>query len=306
MFGIGIPELLLILVIGLIVFGPGKLPEIGKALGKSMHEFKDAVNMDTPKTVVVKAEGTEVKTEGTKMTAPGEAAGDMPLTGHLAELRKRILYSLAAVLAGTVICLFFIQNLISLLTAPAGHLYFARPAEVFVIYMKTALIAGFILASPVVFFQFWHFILPAMTDREKTWTLFFVPLSVSLFLGGIAFSYFLVMPQSLHFLMAFGGENFTPLLSMESYLEFVILMILPFGVMFNLPLLMMALALAGLVKEKTLKRGRKFVILAAFILAAVITPTPDILTQSLLALPAVFLYEISLHIIGMMERSHNR
>jgi sec-independent protein translocase protein TatC len=240
------------------------------------------------------------------MTAPGEAAGAMPLTGHLAELRKRILYSLAAVLAGTVLCLFFIQNLISLLTAPAGHLYFARPAEVFVIYMKTALIAGFILASPVVFFQFWRFILPAMTDREKTWTLFFVPLSVSLFLGGIAFSYFLVMPQSLHFLMAFGGENFTPLLSMESYLEFVLLLILPFGVMFNLPLLMMALALAGLVKEKTLKRGRKFVILAAFILAAVITPTPDILTQSLLALPAVFFYEISLHVIGIMEKAHHR
>lgn len=109
------------------------------------------------------------------MTAPGEAAGDMPLTGHLAELRKRILYSLAAVLAGTVICLFFIQNLISLLTAPAGHLYFARPAEVFVIYMKTAVIAGFILVSPVVFFQFWRFILPAMTDRERTWTILFVP-----------------------------------------------------------------------------------------------------------------------------------
>lgn len=189
---------------------------------------------------------------------------------------------------------------------PAGHLYFARPAEVFVIYMKTAVIAGFILASPVVFFQFWRFILPAMTDRERTWTILFVPLSVALFLGGIGFSYFLVMPQSLHFLMAFGGENFTPLLSMESYLEFVLLMILPFGVMFNLPLLMMALALAGLVKEKTLKRGRKFVILAAFILAVVITPTPDILTQSLLALPAVFFYEISLHVIGIMEKAHHR
>lgn len=189
---------------------------------------------------------------------------------------------------------------------PAGHLYFARPAEVFVIYMKTAVIAGFILASPVVFFQFWRFILPAMTDRERTWTILFVPLSVALFLGGIGFSYFLVMPQSLHFLMAFGGENFTPLLSMESYLEFVLLMILPFGVMFNLPLLMMALALAGLVKEKTLKRGRKFVILVAFILAAVITPTPDILTQSLLALPAVFFYEISLHVIGIMEKAHHR
>lgn len=189
---------------------------------------------------------------------------------------------------------------------PAGHLYFARPAEVFVIYMKTAVIAGFILASPVVFFQFWRFILPAMTDRERTWTVLFVPLSVALFLGGIGFSYFLVMPQSLHFRMTFGGESFTPLLSMESYLEFVLLMILPFGVMFNLPLLMMALALAGLVKEKTLKRGRKFVILAAFILAAVITPTPDILTQSLLALPAVFFYEISLHVIGIMEKAHHR
>lgn len=129
---------------------------------------------------------------------------------------------------------------------------------------------------------------------------------MALFLGGIGFSYFLVMPQSLHFLMAFGGESFTPLLSMESYLEFVLLMILPFGVMFNLPLLMMALTLAGLVKEKTLKRGRKFVILAAFILAAVITPTPDILTQSLLALPAVFFYEISLHVIGIMEKAHHR
>ena len=232
------------------------------------------------------------------MTAPGEAAGDMPLTGHLAELRKRILYSLAAVLAGTVICLFFIQNLISLLTAPAG--------QVFVIYMKTAVIAGFILASPVVFFQFWRFILPAMTDRERTWTVLFVPLSVALFLGGIGFSYFLVMPQSLHFLMAFGGESFTPLLSMESYLEFVLLMILPFGVIFNMPLLMTALSLAGLVQGKTLKKGRKFIILGSFILAAVITPTPDILTQSLLALPAIGLYEISLHFIGLLEKAKNR
>ncbi len=172
--------------------------------------------------------------------------------------------------------------------------------------MKTAVIAGFILASPVVFFQFWRFILPAMTDRERTWTVLFVPLSVALFLGGIGFSYFLVMPQSLHFLMAFGGENFTPLLSMESYLEFVLLMILPFGVIFNMPLLMTALSLAGLVQGKTLKKGRKFIILGSFILAAVITPTPDIITQSLLALPAIGLYEISLHFIGLLEKAKNR
>lgn len=145
-----------------------------------------------------------------------------------------------------------------------------------------------------------------MTDRERTWTILFVPLSVALFLGGIGFSYFLVMPQSLHFLMAFGGENFTSLLSMESYLEFVLLMILPFGVIFNMPLLMTALSLAGLVQGKTLKKGRKFIILGSFILAAVITPTPDILTQSLLALPAIGLYEISLHVMCLLERARNR
>lgn len=93
---------------------------------------------------------------------------------------------------------------------------------------------------------------------------------------------------------------------MESYLEFVLLMILPFGVIFNMPLLMTALSLAGLVQGKTLKKGRKFVILGSFILAAVITPTPDILTQSLLALPAIGLYEISLHVIGIMEKAHHR
>lgn len=106
--------------------------------------------------------------------------------------------------------------------------------------------------------------------------------------------------------MAFGGDSFTPLLSMESCLEFVILMILPFGVIFNMPLIMTALSLAGLVQGKTLKRGRKFVILGAFILAAVIPPTPDILTQSLLALPAIALYEISLHFIGLLEKAKGR
>lgn len=235
------------------------------------------------------------------MTAGG-GVGDMPLTAHLSELRKRLIFSIGAVLVGTAVSLFFIENLISFLMAPAGHLYFARPAEVFVIYMKTALIAGFILASPVVFFEFWRFVLPAMTDRERTWTAVFVPLSVGLFLGGIGFSWFFVMPQSLHFLMGFGGENFTPLLSMENYLEFVILMILPFGLLFNLPLVLIALSRAGLVSGRILKKGRKFVILGAFILAAVITPTPDILTQSLLALPAIFLYELSLWIIGLWDK----
>lgn len=231
-----------------------------------------------------------------------ESAGEMPLTGHLSELRQRIISSLIAIGLGTAVSLFFIEELIAFLTAPAGHLYFSRPAEVFIIYMKTAVIAGFILASPVVFYEFWRFLLPALTDREKSWTAIFVPLSVGLFLGGICFSYFFVMPRSLQFLIGFGGESFTPLLSMENYLEFVLLMIIPFGIVFNLPLVMIALSRAGLVHAKTLKKVRKFVILASFIIAAVITPTPDILTQSLLALPCIVLYEVSLRIISIWDR----
>ncbi len=226
---------------------------------------------------------------------------EMPLTGHLQELRKRLIFSLIAIAVGTGVSFFFIRELMAFLTAPVGQLYFARPAEVLVIYCKAAVMAGFILASPVVFFEFWRFVLPALTDKERTWTCVFVPLSVTLFLGGVGFSYFYVMPESLHFLMAFGGEDFKPLLSMENYLEFVLFMIFPFGVVCNMPLILIAMARAGLVSAKGLAKGRKYVIFASFVLAAIITPTPDIMTQCFLAVPAIVLFEISLWVIRVFS-----
>lgn len=227
---------------------------------------------------------------------------EMPVTDHLQELRKRLIYSFLAIAVGTGISLCFIREVIVFLTAPAGQLYFARPAEVVIIYCKVAVMAGFLLASPIVFFEFWRFILPALTDKERTWTCFFVPLSVTLFLSGVGFSYFYVMPESLHFLMAFGGDDFKPLLSMENYLEFVLFMIFPFGVVCNVPLVLIALAKAGLVSSRALGKGRKYVIFLSFVLAAIITPTPDIMTQCFLAVPSILLFEISLAIIRMMGK----
>lgn len=229
-------------------------------------------------------------------------AADMPLTGHLTELRKRLIYSFLAIAIGTAVSFFFIRELMAFLTAPAGQLYFARPTEVLMIHIKTAVVAGFVLASPVVFFEFWRFLLPALTDREKSWCCVFVPLSVILFLSGLSFSYFFVMPESLHFLMGFGGDDFKPLLSMENYLEFVLFMIFPFGFVCNLPLVLIAMAKAGLVTSAALTKGRKYVIFLSFVLAAIITPTPDIMTQSLLAVPSIVLFEISLLVIRMMGR----
>ncbi len=230
------------------------------------------------------------------------AAAEMPLTGHLTELRRRLIFSLLAVAVGTGVSFFFIRELMAFLTAPAGQLYFARPAEVLMIYLKTAVVFGFILASPVVFFEFWRFILPALTDKEKSYLMVFVPLSTALFLGGLAFSYFFVMPESLHFLMGFGGDDFKPLLSMENYLEFVLLMIFPFGIICNMPLVLVAMAKAGLVNAKSLKKARKYVIFLSFVLAAIITPTPDVMTQSLLAVPSILLFEISLWVIRVIGK----
>lgn len=227
---------------------------------------------------------------------------EMPVTAHLQELRRRLIYSFLAIAVGTGISFCFIREVIAFLTAPAGQLYFARPAEVVIIYCKVAVMAGFLLASPIVFFEFWRFILPALTDKERTWTCFFVPLSVILFLSGVGFSYFYVMPESLHFLMAFGGDDFKPLLSMENYLEFVLFMIFPFGAVCNVPLILIALAKAGLVSAATLGKGRKYVIFLSFVLAAIITPTPDIMTQCFLAVPAIVLFEISLGIIRIMGK----
>lgn len=219
---------------------------------------------------------------------------------HLTELRTRLIRSIAAITAGTVAAFLFIDPIIAFLTAPAGQLYFVRPAEIVMIYMKTAVLTGCFFSSPVLFFEFWSFILPALTERERLWASVLVPLSVLSFAGGIAFSYFLVLPQSLSFLMSFGGASFTPLLSMESYLDFVLLMVFPFGFIFNLPLALVTLSAAGLIHLHALRKARKYVIILSFVLAAVITPTPDIFSQCLLAVPVIALYEASLLLIRLL------
>lgn len=221
----------------------------------------------------------------------------MPLTGHLSELRRRILISLAMLAVGMVLSDFWLDDIMTFLTAPAGRLYFMKPAEAFFIYFKVMLTAGAIITAPVLFYEFWAFVVPAFTDREKTTLLCLVPASLILFLTGIAFAWFIVLPQGLHFFLNFSSDLVQPLLSMESYLNFVFMLVLPFGFLFNLPLVLLVLAKLGLVTSAQLARKRKYIILLSFIAAAVITPTTDVFSQSLLALPMIALLEISRIII---------
>ena len=189
---------------------------------------------------------------------------------------------------------YYLEQIIETLTAPVGQLYYLRPAEAFMIYMKIALLAGLILASPMVLYQLYSFVRPALTLREKHYALCTIPIIIVLFLGGMLFSYYFVFPRAVEFFLGFGNGHVNPLISMESYLDFLLMLVVPFGFIFNIPVVFLLLAYLKLLPVNALGRYHKHVILAAFILAAFITPTPDIITQSLLALPMVVLYEVSL------------
>ena len=228
---------------------------------------------------------------------------DMSLAEHLTELRRCLFKAVAALVAGTAVSFYYLEQIIEALTAPVGQLYYLRPAEAFMVYLKIALLAGLILASPMVLFQLYSFVRPALTLREKHYALCTIPIIIVLFLGGMLFSYYFVFPRAVEFFLGFGNGHVNPLISMESYLDFLLMLVVPFGFIFNIPVVFLLLAYLKLLPVNALGRYHKHVILAAFILAAFITPTPDIITQSLLALPMVVLYEVSLVLCKLLLAS---
>ena len=228
---------------------------------------------------------------------------DMSLAEHLTELRSCLVKAGAALVVGTAVSFYYLEQIIEALTAPVGQLYYLRPAEAFMVYLKIALLAGLILASPMVLFQLYSFVRPALTLREKHYALCTIPIIIVLFLGGMLFSYYFVFPRAVEFFLGFGNGHVNPLISMESYLDFLLMLVVPFGFIFNIPVVFLLLAYLKLLPVNALGRYHKHVILAAFILAAFITPTPDIITQSLLALPMVVLYELSLVLCKLLLAS---
>lgn len=228
--------------------------------------------------------------------------GSMSIIAHLEELRKRLIYSIAAVAVGSGVAYFYIDEIMHYLTAPAGKLYYMQPAEAFFTYLKIAVFGGFLLALPVIFYEIWRFILPALTVRERKALLLIVPLSVVLFVVGIAFSFTLVLPAAIRFFIGFGSENLEPLLSLGKYLDFVLAFILPFGFVFELPLVIVVLAKLGFVSSAFLWKQQRIVVFLSFVIGAVISPTPDVFSQTMIAVPMILLYEISYVIVRFILR----
>lgn len=222
-----------------------------------------------------------------------EEASSMSVVDHLDELRMRLVVAIVAIIIGTLGAYYYVEDILQILVAPAGTLYYTKPTEAFFTYMKISLVAGCILSSPIWFYQIWAFIVPALSKDEKKVTFMVVPAAVTLFVVGVLFSYYLVLPMAIQFFIGFGTDELQPLFSIGQYIDFVIAFILPFGITFELPLILIALGVIGILSSDRLRQYRKMFILVAFVVGAAISPTPDMLSQTMIAGPMILLYEIS-------------
>jgi sec-independent protein translocase protein TatC len=222
------------------------------------------------------------------------------LRPHLAELRKRLSISLLAVIAMFLICFAFWQPLLAWMIAPlkavlpeGSNVIFTGVQEPFFTAMKVAFFAGFVIALPVIFWQFWLFVAPGLYDNEKRLVIPFVSSATLMFLMGAAFCYYVVVPLAFAFLIGFGSALFTALPSIGEYVGFFTKIIVGFGLSFEMPVIIFFFAKIGLVDDKMLKDFFRYAIVIIFTIAAILTP-PDILSQFLMAAPLSILYGISI------------
>ena len=228
--------------------------------------------------------------------------GEMPISGHLQEFRKRLIICLAAVAAASVIAYQFVDDIIAMISAPAGKLYFLNPTEVFFSYLEIAVCTGALVTLPILCYEIWQFVRPALAPTERHAVLWLVPFAVLLFYAGLAFSFFLVLPAAVQFFMGFSTDTLQPMFSLSSYLSFFIAFMLPFGVVFELPLILFFLGKIGIVSSAFLKRKRRILIVLAFVFAGVISPTTDVFTQTMIAVPMIVLYEVSIYLVQYVLR----
>ena len=226
---------------------------------------------------------------------------------HLEELRRRLIVCGLFFLAFTALSWFFAKQILDFLTALLQsfhvlNLYFQKPFEAFVIHLKAAAFAGLILSLPVLFTQGWLFVAPGLYEKEKKIFLPLIFVSVALFVIGVFFAYAFVIPWGLGFLLGFETDTLKPMLTSGPYFSFITAMLFAFGVLFDFPLIVVALAAFGIVKIDTFARARRGIIVVIFIAAAILTPSPDPVCQLLLAIPLCLLFEISLLVGRFFEK----
>lgn len=229
------------------------------------------------------------------------------LMEHLGELRRRIIVSFIAIIVCSIISYNYIDKIVDIITKPAGKLEFIylSPPELFLAYIKISLILGLIISSPIVLSQIWGFVRPGLKEKEKKYVILAMFMGTVFLIMGVVFAYYIIIPMTIRFFIGVSVDKITPSFSFANYITFVSSLLLSFGLVFELPLLIILLTQLGLVAPSTFKKYRKFVILAIFIMAAILTP-PDVVSQVLMAIPMVLLYEFSIIVSTIIYRKKKR
>jgi sec-independent protein translocase protein TatC len=247
--------------------------------------------------------------------ANGEPEGRMSFFEHLTELRKRLVYSLIAIGIGALVGFSVAEKMLAIISRPmqealrtahlADKLIYTSPTGVIALIIHLGFYLGLVIASPFVFYQIWLFVAPGLYKHERRAVVTFVVSSVGLFLGGIAFGYFILLPIVLRFLISFQGP-FRPLISINEYFDLTLLVLIGLGLIFELPVLIFFLSLIGVVTPKFLWKNMRYAILVITIIAAVVTPSPDATTMLIFMAPMVILYVAGIGVSYMVVRNKRK
>ncbi len=239
---------------------------------------------------------------------------EQTLLQHLGELRRRVFICVVALLVGSAVSFFFFERLIEILVQPArdlevgpgGDLIYTEVTELLTTAIKVSFAGGLVLASPVILYQAVMFIAPGLTGREKRYLFGFMPAVILAFAGGVAFGYYVLTPPALHFLLTFGDDVAVPMIRVSNIINLMIRLLFWMGLAFETPLVMYLLAQLGLVTAQSLSRFRRYWVVVAFIMAAIITPTIDPVNQALVAVPLLVLYEVGILLARIAGRSKGK
>ncbi|WP_218110289.1 twin-arginine translocase subunit TatC [Oligoflexus tunisiensis] len=251
--------------------------------------------------------------DGQEATSRGDNLKVMGLLEHVDELRSRIFKSVLAILILFVGAFYFSEHILNFLKGPlvavlpkdSNALHFTGPMDVFMAQCKLALFVAMVLGCPIWLYQLWRFVEPALYEHEKKWALPFLVSAVLLFVAGVAFCYLLMVPWSLKYLIGLGQNVATPIITVSDYMSLLTLLMLGFGIIFETPIILIVLSMVGVISAESLKKNRRIVLVAFFIAAAIITPTPDPVGQLIMAFPMWLLYELSIFIIQIIDKKRN-
>jgi sec-independent protein translocase protein TatC len=235
---------------------------------------------------------------------PQAVPGKMPIMSHLRELRDRIFKSLIALAIGVGIGFIFAPQLIVFLKHPAGNISFQaiKPMENLTVFFKASLVLGLIVAMPFLVYQIFAFVAPGLTSKERNYIYKIVPAVVLMFILGLSFAYFVALPPAMHFMANFMSNIASNDWQISEYIDIVTRMLVVIGLVFETPLVIMFMARMGLVSPQWLAGKRKWWFVLAFVISAIVTPTPDPVNQTVIAIPLILLFELSIFLARIAYR----